>query len=317
MDMKVQKNQPELWEFSGMPGEISEQTSEPIAGWKDLQYGMFIHWGLFSKFGGGEVDGNPVEKGYSEQIQMWANLSETDYLQAAKVFYGDAFDPEAICTLAKNAGMSYIVITSKHHDGFCMFDTETTDYNIVKQTPFGKDSLKLLSEECKRQGLKFGVYFSLVDWHQGHIFDENNNNSIPIEMEPVIERQLHELMTNYGAIVEVWFDMGKPTLIQSEKFKKIVMDLQPNAAVNSRIWNNLGDFRTLGDNQIPKYTLDNPWQTPASIYHETWGYRNWQAREDMTGKVKNLIKGLTSVRARGGNYLLNIGPKGDGSIVLF
>lgn len=301
---------------AGMPGQIVENTNERLSAWKGLRYGMFIHWGLYAVFGGA-VNGKPVEKGYSEQIQMWANIPEAEYIHAAKAFSGDKFDPEAICKLAKDAGMNYIVITSKHHDGFCMFDTKTTDYNVVKQTPYGKDPLKLLSDECKKQGLGFGVYYSLVDWHQGHEYDEDNNNAIPAYMESVIEQQLRELMTNYGPIAEVWFDMGNPTAEQSEKFKKIVTDFQPYAAVNSRIWNNLGDFRTLGDNQIPAYTLDNPWQTPASIYHETWGYRSWQVRDDLFGKVKNLVKGITSVRARGGNYLLNIGPLGDGSIVPF
>lgn len=287
-----------------------------IASWQRLQYGMFIHWGLYSEFAG-ERDGKPVKIGYSEQIQMWDKITESDYLEVAKHFTAEKFDPKAICQLAKDAGMNYIVVTSKHHDGFAMFDTNTTDYNIVDQTPYSKDPLKLLAEECQRQDLKFGVYFSLVDWHQGHEFDENNNNQIPSSMEPIIEEQLRELMTNYGPIAEVWFDMSNPTSEQSIKFSKIVHEHQPEAAVNSRIWNNMGDFRTLADNQVPSNTLDCVWQTPASIYHETWGYRKWQERNDFSKKVRDLVIGLTSVRARGGNYLLNIGPRGDGSVVAF
>ncbi|GAB2545434.1 alpha-L-fucosidase [Gracilibacillus alcaliphilus] len=302
--------------LKGIGGEIELNTGEALASWQRLQFGMFIHWGLYSAFGG-ERNGQPVKIGYSEQIQMWDRIPETEYLEAAKQFAAEAFDPKAICQLAKDTGMNYIVITSKHHDGFAMFDTDTTDYNIVKQTPYGKDPLKLLAEECHKQGLKFGVYFSLVDWHQGHAFDDNNNNQIPVSMEPLIEQQLRELMTNYGPIAEVWFDMSSPTLEQSIKFSSIVHELQPGAAVNSRIWNNKGDFRTLADNQVPLNTLDAPWQTPASIYHETWGYRKWQERNDFSGKVRDLVIGLTSVRARGGNYLLNIGPRGDGSVVSF
>lgn len=306
----------EISPLKGVPGKIELSADENIASWQRLQYGMFIHWGLYSELGG-VWNGEPVTRGYSEQIQMWADIPEEDYLEVAERFSADKFDPEAICSLAKEAGMKYIVITSKHHDGFAMFDTASTDYDIVDRTPYGKDPLKQLADACRSQGLKFGVYFSLVDWHEGHAFDYNNNNLIPEEMEPIIEEQLRELMTNYGPIAEVWFDMSSPTQAQSSKFASIVRELQPQAVINSRIFNNVGDFRTLGDNQVPATTLDGAWQTPASIYHSTWGYRSWQVRDDFPGKVRDLVEGLTSVRARGGNYLLNIGPRGDGSVVEF
>lgn len=300
----------------GIPGEIEPAEDKDLAAWQEVQFGMFIHWGLFSELGG-VWKGKPVTKGYSEQIQMWADISEEEYLEVAQRFRPDKFDPAEICSLAKRAGMRYVVITSKHHDGFSMFDTDTTDYDVVDATPYGKDPMKAPAEECRSQGLKFGFYFSLVDWHQGHDFDGNNNNPIPASMEPVIEGQLRELMTGYGDIAEVWFDMSSPTAAQSRKFAGIVRELQPKAAINSRVWNNQGDFRTLGDNEIPADTLDGAWQTPASIYHETWGYRSWQKREDLPGKIRDLVGGLTGVRARGGNYLLNIGPRGDGSVVEF
>nr|WP_052477791.1 alpha-L-fucosidase [Kibdelosporangium sp. MJ126-NF4]CEL14037.1 Alpha-L-fucosidase [Kibdelosporangium sp. MJ126-NF4]CTQ88403.1 Alpha-L-fucosidase (EC 3.2.1.51) [Kibdelosporangium sp. MJ126-NF4] len=300
----------------GVPGTVELSSDAKMAAWQRLQFGLFIHWGVYSELGG-VWQGKPVTKGYSEQIQMWANIPEADYRKVANGLRPDRFDPAAICSLAKQAGMRYVVITSKHHDGFSMFDTATTDYDVVDATAYGKDPLKLLSNECRRQGLGFGVYFSLVDWHQGHAFDGDNNNPIPASMEPVIEGQLRELMSNYGEISEVWFDMSAPTRAQSEKFAGIVRRLQPRAAINSRIWNNVGDFRTLGDNEIPSVPLDGTWQTPASIYHETWGYRSWQKREDLPGKVRDLVTGLTGVRARGGNYLLNIGPRGDGSVVEF
>jgi alpha-L-fucosidase len=300
----------------GVPGVVELSADQDLAAWQRLQYGMFIHWGIFSELGG-VWQGKPVTSGYSEQIQMWANIPEAEYLQVASRFRPDRFDPAEICHLAKQAGMRYVVITSKHHDGFSMFDTATTNYNVVDATPYGKDPMKLLADECRAQGLGFGFYFSLVDWHQGHAFDGGNNNPIPASMEPVIEAQIRELMTNYGDIAEVWFDMSSPTVRQSERFAGIVRQLQPHAAINSRVWNNVGDFRTLGDNEIPAVPLDGTWQTPASIYHETWGYRSWQQRDDLPGKVRDLVTGLTSVRARGGNYLLNIGPRGDGSVVEF
>lgn len=300
--------------LKGIPGIIKQNTDERVQKWQRLQYGMFIHWGLYSEIGG-VWNGEPVTKGYNEQIQMWANISDSDYLDIAISFSADKFDPKEICSLAKEAGMKYIVITSKHHDGFSMFKTDTTDYNIVDSTPYAKDPLKLLAEECRHHGLKLGIYFSLIDWHQGHEYDLNNCNPIPESMESIIEEQLRELLTNYGPIAELWFDMSFPTIAQSKKFANIVHELQPGAVVNSRIWNNIGDFRTLGDNEVPSVALDGPWQTPASIYHSTWGYRSWQERTDLTGKVKELVKSLVRVRANGGNYLLNIGPRGDGSIV--
>lgn len=300
----------------GIPGAIDLSADADLAAWQRLQFGMFIHWGLFSELGG-VWKGEPVTSGYSEQIQMWADISEEEYLDVAARFRPDRFDPAGICSLAKQAGMRYVVITSKHHDGFSMFDTATTDYDVTDATPYGKDPLKALADECRGQGLKFGFYFSLVDWHQGHAFDGGNNNPIPASMEPVIKAQIRELMTDYGDIAEVWFDMSSPTDTQSEEFAGIVRELQPKAAVNSRVWNNKGDFRTLGDNEIPSVALDGAWQTPASIYHDTWGYRSWQVRDDLPGKIRDLVTGLTGVRARGGNYLLNIGPRGDGSVVEF
>lgn len=309
------KNQ-EATEVKGIPGEVELDDDPNIAEWQKLQYGMFIHWGLYSELGG-EWDGEPVTDGYSEQIKMWADIPDEDYLDIANNFSADSFDADEVCSLAKDAGMEYVVMTSKHHDGFAMFDTDTTDYNIVDSTPYKEDPMKELSDACRAEGLGFGVYFSLVDWNEGHDYDYNNVNPIPESMEPMIENQLKELMTNYGTIDEVWFDMSSPTSEQSKKFKDIVHEYQPEAAVNSRIWNNEGDFRTLGDNEVPDVSLDGAWQTPASIYHETWGYRKWQEREDKSEKVDELVESLVSVQARGGNYLLNIGPRGDGSIVGF
>jgi len=287
-----------------------------IEAWRQLGFGMFIHWGLYSELGG-VWQGKPVTKGYSEQIQSFANISRADYARVAERFDAAKFDADAICALARDAGARYILVTSKHHDGFAMFDTKSTDYNIVKRTPFGKDPLKLLSTACRKIGLGFGVYFSLVDWHAGHAFDPDHNNPIPASMEPLIEQQLRELMTNYGTITEVWFDMSSPMPEQSRKFAAIVRELQPRAAINGRIWNNVGDFVTLGDNEAPPPGLQPPFEVPASIYHDTWGYRSWQKREDAEGKTRELVHGLVEARAHGGSYLLNIGPMGDGSVVPF
>ncbi|WP_347297890.1 alpha-L-fucosidase [Dolosigranulum savutiense] len=284
--------------------------------WQTLGFGLFIHFGVYSAFGG-EYKGKPVKHGYSEQIKMWADIPDEEYLKQAQAMTLEHFNPQEIVQLAKQAGMRYIVLTSKHHDGFCLWKTETTSYNSVENMAGQRDIVGELAEECARQGIKFGLYYSLVDWHAGHDYDHDNNNRISSDLAHYIEAQLTELLTQYGEIVELWFDMGYPTLEQSQRLKQLVAHFQPNCAINGRIWHNQGDFRTLGDNQIPAQALEGPWQTPASIYHETWGYRSWQVREDLTGKVTQLIQNLIAVRARGGNYLLNIGPKGDGSLVPF
>src|SRR5699024_11128541 len=144
-------------------------------------------------------------------------MLDTEYIQAAPEL-GTGFDADAICRREKEAGMQYIVITSKHHDGFAMFDTDTTDDKIVKQTALGKDPLKLLSDACEKHGLGFGVYFSLVDWHQGHDFDHNNNNTISSSIEIVLTDQILKLMSYYLSIVEIWFDMSSTTDRQSSDF---------------------------------------------------------------------------------------------------
>ena len=294
---------------------ISE--AQRLARWQKLGFGMFVHWGLYSQLGG-VWQGKPVTSGYSEQIQGWAKIGHDDYARIAEGFAAPKFDADAICGLARDAGARYIVVTSKHHDGFAMFDTATTDYDIVQRTPFAQDPLKLLSAACRKLGVGFGVYFSLVDWSAGHAPEvQHNSNPIPASMQPLIEQQLRELMSHYGPIAEVWFDMGAPTPEQSRRYAAIVRELQPQAAINGRIWNNAGDFVTLGDNEAPPPSMQPPFEVPASIYHATWGYRSWQAREDLAGKLRELAHGLVQARAAGGNYLLNIGPMGDGSVVPF
>ena len=218
--------------------------------------------------------------------------------------------------------MKFIVITSKHHDGFNMFHTKLTDYNIVDATPYGKDVVKELAEACARHGIKFGVYYSSIDWHfPGATFyetdNDRNDNVIPKAHEDFSVGQLKELTTNYGPLSEIWFDMGKPTPAQSKRFADTVHANQLNCMVSGRVFNYQGDFTVMGDNQIPDFVMDEPWQSPASIYPDTWGYRSWAKRDDLDGKINEHILRLVEVISRGGNYILNIGPKGDGSVVPF
>jgi alpha-L-fucosidase len=291
-------------------------SGQDVQEWGDRKFGMFIHFGLYSELGG-MWQGKIVDNGYSEQIMANAPIPLDQYAALADKFNPTRFDPDAIVALAKAAGMKFIVITSKHHDGFNMFHTAQTRYNIVDATPYKRDVVKQLSEACARAGMKFGVYYSTIDWHQpgASTYIEGNSNPIAPGHAAFNVAQLKELLSNYGPISEIWFDMGKPTPEQSRMFAQTVHRLQPSTMVSGRVFNYEGDFTVMGDNEVPAFQIDEPWQTPASIFGETWGYRSWQKREDFPGKIHENILRLVQVVSRGGNYILNIGPEGDGSVV--
>ncbi|AEC01594.1 alpha-L-fucosidase [Parasphaerochaeta coccoides] len=295
----------------------SQQRLAAIQKWKDLAYGMFVHFGLYSLCGG-VWDGENVKVGYSEQILSHGPVPQDSYEALKHSFSIENFDADAIASLAVAAGMRYIVLTAKHHDGFCLFDTATTDYSTM-HSPCRKDIVAEMSRACSTHGLGFGLYYSWIDWHFPYALpiSPHNSDAIPLEHMDYTMAQLTELLTGYGEICELWMDMGAPTRDQSRHVADLAHSLQPNIMVNGRVWNDCGDFLTMGDNQFPEHELQMPWQTPATIYHETWGYRSWQERKDAQGKVFQLSSALFSVLDGGGNYLLNIGPTGDGSIVPF
>jgi alpha-L-fucosidase len=276
---------------------------------------MFIHFGLYSHFGG-VWNGEQIKRGYSEQIQSHAGIHSDLYARESANFNPNEWNAEAIVQLAKKAGMRSVVITSKHHDGFCMWDTETTDFNIVDATPFGRDVLRELSEACARNGLKFGLYFSLIDWHypQAYPISSHNADFITPEHHNFSKAQLVELLTQYGPISELWFDMGSLTYQQSKELRELVKQYQPDCLISGRLGNDQGDFCVMGDNQYPDYTIAVPWQVPASLYDETWGHRSWQEKIAVADKAAEKIRGLVNTVARGGNYLLNIGPTGTGAV---
>ncbi len=296
----------------------AQPDEEKLKRWKDLKFSMFIHWGIYSELGG-VWEGKPIAKGLSEQIQAHAGIYSDTYAQVAKRFNPTRWNADSIVLLAKAAGMRSVVITSKHHDGFCMFKSAYTDFNVVDATPFKRDILKELSESCARHGLRFGIYFSLIDWHypQASPISSHNSDFITSEHHEYNKNQITELLTNYGAISELWFDMGSQSIQQSKELRDLVHKLQPDCLVSSRLGNDMGDFTVMGDNQEPDYRIGVPWQSPASFFDETWGYRSWQVRGDENEKMKEKLASLIRVVSRGGNYLLNIGPKGDGSVVEF
>lgn len=297
---------------------FGQHDPKALKDWQDQKYSMFIHFGVYSVLGG-VWQGKPSYRNVSEQIQAHAGIYSDDYEKVAKTFNPEKWNADSIVALAKRAGMRSIVITSKHHDGFCMFKTSTTDFNMVDATPYKRDILKELSDACKRGGLRFGLYFSLIDWHfpQASPISSSNSDYITPEHVALNKKQITELLTNYGPVSELWFDMGSQNANESKELRDLVHKLQPNCMIGSRIGNDMGDFNVMGDNQEPDYVIGVPWQSPASFFDETWGYRSFQKRGAEADKIREKLTSLIRVTSRGGNFLLNIGPKGDGSVVEF
>ena len=286
--------------------------------WHQNKYSMFIHFGLYSVYGG-VYNGKPVTFGYSEQIQSFAGIFSDWYGDTALEFDPVKFNADEIVALAKEAGMRSIVITTKHHDGFCMFKTATTPYNSVDATPSKRDYVKELSDACRRGGINFAIYFSLIDWNFPHAYPISSHNCdfITPQHHEFTKAQVTELLTNYGPVSELWFDMGSNRPEQSQELYELVHKLQPNCMVSGRLGNGWYDFAVMADNTYPEGALQAPWQSAASMFDETWSYRSWQERGDKHVKAMEKLRSLINVVSHGGNFLLNIGPRGDGSVVEF
>jgi len=300
-----------------------KQTEQAIAKWQAMRFGLFIHFGAYADLAG-VWQGKEIEK-LGEQIQRHADISQQDYQEVVKNFNPENFDADAIAKLAKQAGMRYIVLTTKHHDGFAMFDSKHTDFDIVDYTDYKKDLLKELSDACQRHGLKLGLYYSTPDWHFNGPNPERNPVDGKISVFAKVSKanedfqvaQLEELMSNYGEIVEVFFDMGEPTLAQSKRFRDVVKKYQPSALINGRVMNNQGDFLTMPDNHVPDSPItEYPWETPGTFYH-TWGYKSWVKGLPLEEQIAVQVGKLSDIASMGGNFLLNIGPKGDGSVLAY
>ncbi|MCK4920242.1 MAG: alpha-L-fucosidase [Bacteroidales bacterium] len=302
---------------------VDNIRKEALQEWKNMKFGMFIHWGIYS-IPAGVWDGKQIEK-LGEQIQRHARIPHEEYIKLAGQFNPVKFNADSIVLLAKNTGMKYIVLTAKHHDGFCMFGSEYTDFDILDASPYGKDILKELADACKKHGIKLGIYYSTPDWHFNAPNPEVNpaDNKISVFSKVSEENadyqvnQLEEILSNYGDIVELFFDMGEPTYEQSEHFANIVHETQPRTVINGRIMNNQGDFITMPDNHVPDIPIDTlAWETPGTFYH-TWGYKSWVKGDPLEKQIKKQVRKLSQIAARGGNFLLNIGPKADGSVAQY
>ena len=299
-------------------GASAQIAQDAYKKWHQNKYSMFIHFGLYSVYGG-VYNGKPVTFGYSEQIQSFAGIFSDWYGDTALEFDPVKFNADEIVALAKEAGMRSIVITTKHHDGFCMFKTATTPYNSVDATPSKRDYVKELSDACRRGGINFAIYYSLIDWNYPHAYPISSHNCdfITPQHHEFSKAQVTELLTNYGPISELWFDMGSNCPEQSQELYELVHKLQPNCMVSGRLGNGWYDFAVMADNKYPEGALQAPWQSAASMFDETWSYRSWQKRGDKHEKAMEKLRSLINVVSHGGNFLLNIGPRGDGSVVEF
>lgn len=306
--------------FFLMPTLSLAQRATPSrqSNWYGDKYSMFIHYGLYS-IPGGVWNGEPVREGYSEQIFTFAIRFSDWYEALTQQFTAKDFDAKKIVSLAEAGGMRSIVLTAKHHDGFCLWKTETTTYNSFDGTPARRDLVKELADECHKRGMRFGLYFSLIDWHYPYAVPFTSHNADPITPphHEYNKAQVRELLSHYGEVDELWFDMGSQEEEQSRELYQLVHDLQPNCMVSGRVGNDYADFCVMADNEYPDYSMMLPWQTAASMFDETWGYRSWQERGLPTTKVQEKLSSLLSVVALGGKYLLNIGPMSEGAVVPF
>ena len=291
------------------------RTDPRLDWWREAKFGMFIHWGLYA-IPAGKWQGHEIP-GIGEWIMYRAEIPVAEYEKLAPEFNPVKFDAAEWVGLAKRAGQKYLVLTTKHHDGFCLFKSQHTDYNIVDATPFKRDVVKELAEECKRQGIKMGFYYSQTqDWHHpdgdGNYWDyDATKQNFDSYIHDFVIPQLGELLTQYGPVGLIWFDTPKSiTQQQSQDLLDAVYKLQPDCLVCGRLGNGLGDYASAGDNKIPGSRVELDWETPATI-NDTWGFKtndhNWKSSED-------LIRKLIDIASKGGNYLLNVGPTAEGII---
>lgn len=301
---------------------MHKEGHDPLAWWREARFGLFIHWGIYS-VPAGIWKGQPVPS-LGEWIMHNAKIPYEEYSQLAKQFNPVKFSAKEWVQLAAQAGMKYLVITAKHHDGFAMFES-SNPYNIVDATPYGHDVMRDLADACAKYGLRMCFYYSQdQDWAEdggsGHWEDvgdkgwwgyKPDQEKFAAYLERKVKPQLRELLTNYGPIGLIWFDTPVAiTLEQSLDLKSFVHGLQPDCLVSGRVGNDVGDYGSLGDNQIPAGPVEGEWETPATM-NDTWGYKsddqNWKS-------VMDLLTLLVDLTSKGVNYLLNVGPTSEGLI---
>jgi alpha-L-fucosidase len=303
---------------SSVPGESKAQRDARMAWWRDARFGMFVHWGVYS-VPAGYYNGKPVS-GIGEWIMNRGKIPMVEYQKFAKQFTAEKFDAAQFVATAKNAGMKYIVITSKHHDGFAMFDTKVNGWNIVQSSPLKRDPLKELAEECRRQGIRLGFYYSQAqDWNNGGAacggkWDKAQEHDMDDYIDKTAIPQIKEILTNYGPDTPavIWWDTPQDmTKERAARINAAVQKLRPGLIQNNRLG---GNFR--GDTETPEQSIPaqgypgRDWESCMTL-NDTWGFkmddRNWKSSE-------TIIHNLCDIASKGGNYLLNVGPDSHGEI---
>lgn len=275
----------------------------------ERRYGMFVHWGLYAI------------PAWHEQHQWRGGVPRREYERLLTRFDPVAFDPDAWLDLAEAAGMRYLTFTTKHHDGFCLWDTAETDYKVTN-SPYGQDVLRMLADACHRRGFPLCLYYSVVDWHHPNYPNQGRSHELPAP-EPgdrpdweayrrFLVAQVRELCTRYGEIHGFWWDMNV-TGIVDPSINAMIRELQPAAVINNRGFDE-GDFgtpeRDMGGAPDDVSPYARPTEACQSVGRESWGYRS---DEDYYSD-RHLIASIDRALARGGNYLLNVGPMADGTI---
>lgn len=297
---------------------------------KEAKYGMMIHFGLYSLLAG-EYKGQRMGSYNGEWIQNYLKIPCKEYEELAKAFNPIYFNADEWVDVAIKAGMKYIVVTTKHHDGFALFKSDFDNFNVVDATPFKRDIIKELADACHKKGIKFGLYYSqCLDWHEKNgagyeqvepnadgifasntwDFPDNKNKNFTECFERKIKPQVKEILTKYGDIDLIWFDCAASiSKEQSIELYNMVKQYQPRCLVNSRIGLGEGykcDYRSLEDNEIPDGYKDNELLIEsACTLNDTWGYKSYDQNWKSAEKIFEIKKHLNS---RNINYLLNVGP---------
>jgi len=306
-------------ETSSEPMETKEQHDARMKWWREAKFGMFIHWGVYA-VPAGTYHGQEIPR-IGEWIMFNARIPVAEYRASARRFNPTKYDPDAWARLAKEAGMRYMVITSKHHDGFALFKTRASDWNVIDATPYGKDLIKPLAEAARGQGLKFGLYYSQSqDWvnpggaknklGDGAGWDGAHKGRYDDYLKKVAEPQVREILTQYQPDV-LWWDTTRMMTPERAKPLHDLLALRPGIITNNRLG---GGY--LGDTETPEQYIPvtgypgRDWETCMTM-NDTWGYKsydhNWKSAE-------TLLRNLIDIVSKGGNYLLNVGPNAEGEI---
>ena len=320
--------------------QMHKSKKKAMDDFSDMKYGMFIHFGVYTTTGG-IWEGKRMEdwkrSRHVEWLMLSARIPREKYETLFPLFNPVKFNAEEIVTLALNAGMKYLVVTSKHHDGFAMYETKYSPYNIMDATPFKRDIIRELHDACRKHGIAFGVYYSHnIDWLEGsdsqlaEVIEKNidigypnkavcandwdpSPNTFTDYLEKKAYPQIRELLTKYPDIFCLWYDMPwrmKPS--QSFNFYKIPYDINSKVLISERIGHGFGDYYIPGDNEIPHNTekIQKSWET-CGTNNNSWAFKSYD--EDWKSP-KEILYWLVDVVSKGGNYLLNIGPDPQGSV---